>query len=141
MSLNQAQLLVHNDEALNKFRSEHRIPDDVQIEHPRSNEITNFVKGNGNRISICIWLIHQAGLQFPINPMLKEVMSRYHLTFMQVFVNFVQAMLVVDTLMRQMELPFSVEDLLHVYTVVHPKKEPSSHLPQGNHCLHLRHPN
>ena len=56
--------------------------------------------------------------------MLKEVMARCHLTFMLVFVNFVRTVLVVDTLMHQMKLPFSVEDLLHVYTVVRPKREP-----------------
>ncbi|GFY85854.1 hypothetical protein Acr_04g0005920 [Actinidia rufa] len=32
-------------------------------------------------------------------------------------------MLVVDTLMHQVELPFSVMDLMHVYTVVWPKRE------------------
>ncbi|GFZ18289.1 hypothetical protein Acr_27g0000280 [Actinidia rufa] len=60
--------------------------------------------------------------------MLKEVMARCHLTFKQVFVNFVQIVLVVDKLMHEMELPFSVEDLVHVYTVVRPKRESGSSL-------------
>ncbi|GFZ19720.1 hypothetical protein Acr_28g0004250 [Actinidia rufa] len=33
---------------------------------------------------------------------------------------------VVDTLMRQVELPFSVADLLYMYTVVRPKREPGT---------------
>ena len=90
MELNQAQLLVHDDEALNKFRTDHRIPDDVQIEHSKLNEIVNFVEGNRDRIPVCIYMIHHVGLQFPISPMLKKVMVRCHLTFMQVSVNFVQ---------------------------------------------------
>ena len=69
-------------------------------------------------------------------------MACCHFTFMQVSVNFVQTVLTVDTLMHQMELPFSVEDLLHVYTIVRSKRqEPPSPLPQGNHYLHLRHSN
>ncbi|GFS30002.1 hypothetical protein Acr_00g0009640 [Actinidia rufa] len=111
MELNRAQLLVHNNAALNKFRTDHDIPEDVQIEHHRPNEDANLVEGNGDRIPIQTWLIHQAGLRFSISLMLKEVMERCHLTFMQVSVNFVQAVLAVDTLMCQMKLPFSASDL------------------------------
>ena len=50
MDLNRAQLVVHNDEDLNKFRNDHRIPKDVQIECSKLNEIANFIEG-------CIWLI------------------------------------------------------------------------------------
>ena len=39
-------MLVHNDAALNKFRANHDIPDDVQIEHSGPNEDANLVKGN-----------------------------------------------------------------------------------------------
>ncbi|GFS44222.1 hypothetical protein Acr_00g0089220 [Actinidia rufa] len=55
--------------------------------------------------------------------MLKEVMTRCHLTFMQVSVNFVRIVLAVDTLMRQVNLPFSVANLLYMYTVVRPNRE------------------
>ena len=72
--------------------------------------------------------------------MLNEMMAHCHLTFMQVSMNFVQTMLVVNTLMHQQELPFSDLDLLHVYTVVLPKKEPSTHLLKGNNYLWLRNP-
>ena len=61
--------------------------------------------------------------------MLKEVMARCHLAFMQVSANFVLTVLTGDTLMSQLELPFSAEDLLHVYTVVQPIKKPHSFLP------------
>ena len=57
---------------------------------------------------------------------------------MQVSINFVQNVLVVDTLMRQMELPFSASNLLHVYIVVHPKREPSTPFFKCNHYLRLR---
>ena len=40
--------------------------------------------------------------------------------------------------MRQMKLPFSAEDLLHVYTVVRSKREPRTPLLKGSHYLHLR---
>ena len=69
--------------------------------------------------------------------MLKEVMAHCNLTFMQVLVNFVRTMLVVDTLMRQHELPFSDLDMLHVYIVVRPKKESGTHLLKRNHYLCL----
>ena len=71
---------------------------------------------------------------------LQDVMAHCHLTFMQVSVNFVRTILTVDTLMYQMKLPFSVEDLLHVYTVVWPKKEPDTPFLKGNHYLNLRNP-
>ena len=141
MELKQDQLLVLNNKALNKFRNDHCIPKDVQIEHSRPNEIANFVESNGDCILVCIWLIHQAWLWFPISPMLKEVMAHCHLTFLLVFINFLWTMLVVDMLMHRIELPFSVEDLRHVYTIVWPKREPHSPLPQGNHYLCVRHPN
>ena len=48
-------------------------------------------------------------------------MVRYRLTLMQVFVNFIRNVLVVDTLMRLLDKPFSAEDLLHVYSIVQPK--------------------
>ncbi|GFZ18311.1 SEC12P-like 2 protein [Actinidia rufa] len=72
MELNRALLLVHNDAALNKFRTDHSNPKDVQIERLGPNEDANLVKGNGNRIPVCTELIYQAGLRFPISPMLKE---------------------------------------------------------------------
>ena len=82
MELNLAQLLVHDGKALAKFRRDHNILDDVAIERLGPREGVNTVKGDGNRISVRIWLIHQAVLRFPIS--LKEVMAECHLTFMQV---------------------------------------------------------
>ncbi|GFZ08223.1 hypothetical protein Acr_20g0000310 [Actinidia rufa] len=72
--------------------------------------------------------------------MLKEMMARCHLTFMQVPINFVRIVLMVDMLMHQMKLPFNVEDLLHVDTIVRPKKEPGTLFLKGNHYLCLRNP-
>ncbi|GFZ11109.1 hypothetical protein Acr_22g0005070 [Actinidia rufa] len=83
MELNRVQLLVHDDAVLNKLRTDHGILANVKIEYPEPNENASLVEGHGDRILVCIWLIHQAGLRFPINPMLKEVMARCHLTFMQ----------------------------------------------------------
>ena len=54
MELNQAQLLVYDNEALNKFRTNHGILDDVQIERSKLNKIANFIEGNGDRILIRI---------------------------------------------------------------------------------------
>ncbi|GFZ14832.1 hypothetical protein Acr_24g0010220 [Actinidia rufa] len=53
-------------------------------------------------------------------------MAGCRLTFMKVSINFVQTELTVDTLMRQMKLPFNVEDLLHIYKVVRPRRELST---------------
>ena len=89
MELNQDQLLVHINEALNKFRINHDVPVDVQMWRSRPNEDANLMEGNGDRIPVHIWMIHQAGLWFPINPMLKKVMALCHLTFIQVSINFV----------------------------------------------------
>ena len=92
MKLNIAQCLVHDDVALVQFRSDHDIPHDKLLERPRktrSQRGSAIVEGHGDRISVRTWLIHQAGLRFPISPILKEVMARYRLTFMQVLMNFV----------------------------------------------------
>ena len=48
MELNQTQLLVHHDTELNKFRTDHGIPNDVQIERSRPNKDANLVEGHGN---------------------------------------------------------------------------------------------
>ncbi|GFS36489.1 hypothetical protein Acr_00g0046260 [Actinidia rufa] len=42
--------------------------------------------------------------------------------------------------MQILDKPFSAEDLLHVYTVVQPKKEPCNPFYEGNHYLCLRKP-
>ncbi|GFZ18692.1 hypothetical protein Acr_27g0004310 [Actinidia rufa] len=115
MELNKVQLLVRDGAALNKFQTNHDIPDGVQIERPQPNEDANLVGGHGNRILIRIWLIHKAGLRFPISPLLKEVMARCRLTFMHVSVNFVRTELVMDTLTHQMKLPFNAEFVAHLY--------------------------
>ena len=39
-----------------------------------------------------------------------------------------------------MKFPFSAEDLLHVYTMVWPKREPHKPLLKGNHYLRLKNP-
>ena len=124
---------MYNASALDKFKANHDILKDVQIEQSGPNEDPNLVEENENRIPIRIWKIHQAGLWFPIIPLLKEVMAFYRLTFMQVSVNFVRTVLVVDTLMYQQDLPFSALDLLHVYIVVRPTKDPDTHLFKGHH--------
>ena len=48
MDLSRAQLLVHGDAALNEFRIDHDIPDNIQIERRRPNENANSVEGNEN---------------------------------------------------------------------------------------------
>ncbi|GFZ16768.1 hypothetical protein Acr_26g0000380 [Actinidia rufa] len=45
MELNRAQLLVHDDTTLDKFRTDHGIPNDVQIEGSEPNEDANLVEG------------------------------------------------------------------------------------------------
>ncbi|GFY91026.1 hypothetical protein Acr_07g0012220 [Actinidia rufa] len=97
MELNRAQLLARDDAALNKFWIDHNIPKGIQIECPRPNEDVNLVEGHRNCTLVHIWEIHKVGLRFPISPLLKE-----------------------------MKLPFSVEDLMHIYIVVRPRKEPST---------------
>ncbi|GFS29945.1 hypothetical protein Acr_00g0009250 [Actinidia rufa] len=47
---------------------------------------------------------------------------------------------ILDTLMQILDKPFSAKDLLHVYTIVRPKKEPSNTFYEGNHYLRLRKP-
>ncbi|GFY94073.1 hypothetical protein Acr_09g0005190 [Actinidia rufa] len=91
MELNIAQLLVHDDTTLNKFWTDHDIPEGVRIEHPQPNEDANLTG----------------------------------IIFQFVFVDFVRTVFAVDTLMLQMKLPFSVEDLLHIYIVVRSRREPS----------------
>ena len=75
MELNRAQLLVHDDAVLNKFKTDHGIPEAVQIDRSGPNEDANLVEGNRDRIPIWIWLFNQIGLRFPISLMLKEVMA------------------------------------------------------------------
>ncbi|GFY87642.1 hypothetical protein Acr_05g0012810 [Actinidia rufa] len=84
MKLNRAQLLVHDDTALEKFRANHGIPNDIRIERFGPKEDANLVEGNEDRILVRIWLIYQAGLRFFISPTLKKVMAVYRLTFKQV---------------------------------------------------------
>ncbi|GFY93139.1 COP1-interacting protein-like protein [Actinidia rufa] len=66
MELNQAQLLVHDDKAMERFRVKHGIPADVHIERPEPNEIAEVVKGNEDRIpphlhaSVCQFCLNRA---------------------------------------------------------------------------------
>ena len=89
MELHRAQQLIHDNIVTKKFRGEHNIPNDTMIERSGPRKEANNIEGGGNRIPVCIWFIHQAGLRLPISPLLREVMARCRLTFMQVFVNFV----------------------------------------------------
>ena len=123
MELNRAQQLVHDDAALARFRRDHEILHDMLIEQTCPNEVAAMVRGHGDRIPVRTWLIHQIGLRFLVSPMLKEVMARCGLIFMQVSMNFVRAVLVVDTLMQRKGLPFSSSDLPNVYIIIRPKRE------------------
>ncbi|GFZ04422.1 hypothetical protein Acr_16g0010460 [Actinidia rufa] len=67
LALNRARLLVHDDEALERFRAIYGIPTNVIIEHPGPNEVARIVEDNVDHISIHIWLIYQAELRFPIS--------------------------------------------------------------------------
>ncbi|GFY86740.1 AAR2 protein family [Actinidia rufa] len=140
MELNRAQLLVYDDRALEKFWATHGILANVMIKHPRPNDIPHVGAEKPNHIPVHTWLIHQAGLQFLNSPMLKEVMARCRLTFMQVSVNFVRTVLAVDTLMNILDKPFSASNLFHIYILVQSKKEPSNPFYSGNHYLRLRDP-
>ncbi|GFZ06619.1 hypothetical protein Acr_18g0007890 [Actinidia rufa] len=138
MELNQAELLVHDDAALALFRKDHEISNAILVERPDSNKVALMVRRHKDRIPICTWLIHQDKFRFLVSPMLKDVMARYCLTFMQVSINFVRTMLTVDTLMAREGLSFSASDLLNFYIVVWPKRKPSTNLFTGNHYLRLR---
>ena len=67
-------------------------------------------------------------------------MAHCQLTFIQVYVNFVCTVLTVDML-QILDNPFDVEDPLHVYIVVRPKRELGNPFYEGNHYLRLRNPN
>ena len=58
MELNWAQLLVHDDSTIKKFKRDHSIPNDVMIERLRPKKKANTIKGEGNRILVHIWLIN-----------------------------------------------------------------------------------
>ncbi|GFY97537.1 hypothetical protein Acr_12g0000780 [Actinidia rufa] len=141
MALNRAQLLVHSDEALAQFCIDHRILNDVVIERPGPNDDADWVEGEGNRIAIRTWIIHQARLRFPLSKLLRTVLSLCGLTLMQVSVNFVRTVLAVEALMQREGLEFTAKDLLHVYCVVKPRKNPETQMLEGNHYLCLRKPN
>ena len=81
--------MVHDDKALERFRRTYGIPVDIQIECPGPNNVPHVVVDNVDRIPIRISLIYKPELRFPINSLLKEVMARCRLTFMQVSINFV----------------------------------------------------
>ena len=136
--VDQAQLLVHGEVAINKFMCNHGISNDVQIERSWSNKDANVVEGLGKRILACIWLIHQAGLRFPISSMLKEVMTRCRLTFMLVSVNLLRIVFAVDTLMQRVGLPFdaSVASIQHG-TPKERWRDFSTHLHISNYYLWL----
>ncbi|GFS33071.1 hypothetical protein Acr_00g0026180 [Actinidia rufa] len=84
MELNRAQLLIYDKVAMNKFRSDHGIPNDVRIERLEPNKDANLVEGHEDCILVLIWLIYQKDLRFPISSMLKEVMVQCRLTFIVV---------------------------------------------------------
>ncbi|GFZ17278.1 hypothetical protein Acr_26g0005480 [Actinidia rufa] len=134
-------MLVRDSEALAQFRVDHRIPDDVVIEHPGPNDDADWVEGEGNRMPVRTWFIYQAGLRFPLSKLLRSVLSICGLTFMQVSVNFVRTVLAVEALMQREGLEFTAEDLFHVYCLVKPRKNPETQMLEGNHYLRLRKPN
>ena len=141
MALNRAQMLVRDSEALAQFRIDHRIPEDVVIERPGPNDDADWVEGEGNRMPIRTWFIYQAGLRFPLSKLLRRVLSICGLTFMQISVNFVRTVLAVEALMLRENLEFTAEDLLHVYCLVKPRRNPETQVLEGNHYLRLRQPN
>ena len=141
MALNRAQLLVHDNEAPAQFCVDHRISDNVIIERPCANDNADWVEGEGNCILVRTWFIHQARLKFPLSQLLKTVLFLCHLTFMQVSVNFVWIVLAVDALMKRKGKEFTIEDLLHVYCIVRPRKNLETLIYEGNHYLHLQKPN
>ena len=83
------------------FKKNHEIMPVIHIEvPPREHEVATTVQGDSDHILIQIWLIHQAGLWFPVNPLLKKVMAHCGLTFIQASINFVRTVLTIDTLMQ-----------------------------------------
>ncbi|GFS38258.1 hypothetical protein Acr_00g0056550 [Actinidia rufa] len=67
MKLNRAQLLVHDDTALEKFRANHGIPNDIRIERFGPKEDANLVEGNEDRILTMLtvdMLMREQGLTF-----------------------------------------------------------------------------
>ena len=71
MALSRAQLLVHDSEALARFRADYRIPDNVHIKKLGLNDDADWVEVEGDRIPVRTWLIYQAGLRFPLSKLLK----------------------------------------------------------------------
>ena len=62
MEFIRVQFLVYDDVALNKFRIDHGIPEDVHIDRFGPNKDANLVDSNRDRILVQILLIHRARL-------------------------------------------------------------------------------
>ncbi|GFY91365.1 hypothetical protein Acr_07g0015610 [Actinidia rufa] len=99
---------MHDDAALARFRRDQGILNNVNIERPREHEVATMIEGNDDCILVQIWLIHQAGLLFPVSLLLKE------------------------------GTPCSASDFLNMYNVVWPNCELDAYLYSGNPYLRLR---
>ena len=68
---------MHDEVTTEKFRRDHDIPNDVLIKRSGPKEESNTVEGNRNRIPVRTWLIHQAGLRFPIRLFADSPLCNY----------------------------------------------------------------
>ena len=57
MQPNLAEQLVHDNAALERFRRDQEIPNDVLLKRPSPHEIVVMARENGDHILVRIWLI------------------------------------------------------------------------------------
>jgi hypothetical protein len=106
--------LCNTPERMALFRAQYRVPDDVVLTLKAEDDLT---EGPDDNILLPVTAISQAGIRFPLNSFMREVLHQLGASTNNTTVNTLRILTAIGILKETETLNFNIYDLFGVYTV------------------------
>lgn len=120
-TMNHLRQLFDSEESIQEFKTLHNIPDDVVVRLPANSD--NIIEGSDERIPLPLIGIVEGGVQFPLYPLLKQVLHFYGVPLSQLAPSFLRIVMGVIALNNILGVNLGLLEIRYCYNCVPTTKE------------------
>lgn len=119
--MNRLKQLFDSEKSIQEFRTPHNIPNDVLVRLPANSDI--IIEGSDERIPLTLINIVEVGVQFPVHPLLRQVLHFYGVPLPQLAPNFFRTIMGIIALNNILGVNLGLPEIRYCYNFVPLTKE------------------